>query len=366
MTLEQFRKKPFTDRLKDTAFLLKNSFTVVTRDKDIKKPAIKMVILTTIITLCIYLGALLLFLGSIGLGFLLLMTTFFILIPFRFFFDVRQKADLSWLVYNTICGTNITLAQAHKHTGTFKGRLRLVAFVDLLVSYASSRGQGRGIMAVIMSIFLAFLRAVWNLLKHYLIPAIVIEQKPLKETVPKIKSLKDNVPATLTGVFGIDFVGNIVFSLFYGVFFLMMIFSAFIGWILAQFMEATVLTIAGFSFSWVPVIIMLFIVSVIGGAFKKLVQAIKIIYFSIFYTTIMQPMNIHESLREELTHYLLMRESDFNKKEPEDPHQKLINQLSEYITRYKGQGHSEQQLKEFLISQGYSEKDLNEALNKSK
>ena len=36
--MEGLIKKPFKERLKDTGFLIKNSFTIVGKDEDIKKP----------------------------------------------------------------------------------------------------------------------------------------------------------------------------------------------------------------------------------------------------------------------------------------------------------------------------------------
>jgi len=54
MVFESFTKKPFKDRLKDTGFLIKNSFTIIGKDKDIKTPTIHMIVLSTIITTFIY------------------------------------------------------------------------------------------------------------------------------------------------------------------------------------------------------------------------------------------------------------------------------------------------------------------------
>jgi len=309
MGFREFTKKPFTDRLKDTAFLLKHTFTVVGKDEDIKTPTIRMGILTSIIITLVYSSFLLFFLGSIGYGVLVLLFTLFILIPFRFFFDTIQSASQSWIVYNTICGKDISFQDAHNHTKKQKGRLRLVALVDLLVAYANSqRGDKKGFVGVLVSIFLAALREVWDLLKHYLIPSIVIEQKPLKETIPKIKALRNNVPATLTGVFGIDFVGNVVSSLFGIVFIIMLALSVGLGYLIGLYTQATVVTLGTFSFSWAPILALLFITSLVGGVFKKIVQSIKVIYFTIFYTSIMQPKNITEDMRGELTRYLLMNE----------------------------------------------------------
>jgi len=368
MVLKTFTKKSFKNRLKDTGFLIKNSFTIIGKDKDIKTPTIKMIILSSIITILIYFAILTFLLGklvAVGVGLLLL--AIFILIPFRFFYNVRQKANQSWIVYNTTCGKDISYTDAHNHTKTQKGKLRIIAFVDILIKYANSqKGNKKGTLGFLIDLFLSFLNEVWDLLSHYMLPAIVIEQKPLKEIIPEIKALKNNVPATLVGVFGIDFVGSVISSLLAGVFLIAILISVGIGYLVALFTDVTVFTIGSFSFSWVPVFIILLLISIISTIFTKIVESIKVIYFTIFYTSIMRPMNISESMREELTSYLLMTESDFAPQKKPEPKQEYQNQLSSYVQKYKEKGYTEQQIREFFISKGYPQKEIDSAINNTK
>ncbi len=368
MAFENFTKKPFKDRLKDTGFLIKNSFTIIGKDKDIKTPTIHMIVLSIIMRTLIYLSIFFFIIGKFTLvGILLILFTFFILKPFSYFYYVRQKANQSWIVYNTTCGQDISYADAHSHTKTQKSKLRVIAFVDLVMGYIKSQnGNRKGILGILIGLFLSFLDEVWDLLSHYMIPSVVIEQKSLKEIIPEIKSLKTNVPATLTGVFGIDFVGNVIGSLFAGIFFISLLVSVGIGYLISLFTQSTIITIGSFSFSWVPVFIMLFLVSIVGGIYKKIVESIKVIYFTIFYTSIMRPNNIRNDMKDELTHYLLMKQGDFEKEPQEDPHQKYISQLSEYIKQFEQGGHSEEEVRNFLKSKGYRDSDVNEAINKIK
>ncbi len=64
MTFETFTKKPFKDRLKDTGFLIKNSFTIIGKDKDIKTPTIHMIVLSIIMRTLIYLSILFFIIGN--------------------------------------------------------------------------------------------------------------------------------------------------------------------------------------------------------------------------------------------------------------------------------------------------------------
>ena len=287
--------------------------------------------------------------------------------PFKYFYDIRQKADQSWIVYNTISGKDISLADAHAHTKMFKSQLRFISFVSLLMAFARSSSRNKkGVGAVIAKIFLAFLSEVWDLLGHYMIPSVVIEQKSLKEVIPKIKSLKQNVPATLTGVFGIDFVGNVVGSLFAIFYLIALIISVGVGYLVALAINVTIVTIAGFSFSWVPVVIMLYIIVLIGGIYKRIVESIKVIYFTIFYTAINRPMDIDKSMREELTHYLLMDDSapvnvEIKKTPSQEKREQYLLQLKDYVKNSLTSGRSDKEVKEFLKSKGYPIKDINSA-----
>ncbi len=312
MAFESFIKKSFKDRLKDTVFLIKNSFTIIKKDKDIKVPTIHMIILSLIVLVLFYSAILIFILGKfVTIGILLLALVIVVLIPFSFFYNVRQKANQSWIVYNTVCGKDISYNDAHNHTKTEKGKLRMVALIDILMKYANSKKSNKkGIIGILINLFWGFLDEVWDLLSHYMLPAIVIEQKPLKEIIPKIKLLKTNVPAALVGVFGIDFAGNVVGLLFGATFLLSLLISVWIGYLISIFTEETVITINSFSFSWVPVFIILFLISIIGSAYNKIIESIKVIYFTIFYTSIMRPKNITQEFQAELTNYLLMKKQD--------------------------------------------------------
>src|SRR3989344_8302539 len=160
--LQQFAKKPLTARLKDTGYLLKHSFTVIGKDEDIKKPTIRMAVYSSIVTTLIFLSLFFLFSQTLQfLGVILLIFTILFLIPFGFFYYTRQKANQSWIVYNTITGKDISYADAHLHTKTQKSSLRIVAVLDIVVKFfAGQRNQDQGIVPFLINLFLAALLEV--------------------------------------------------------------------------------------------------------------------------------------------------------------------------------------------------------------
>lgn len=309
---EAFTRQPFKDRLKDTGYLLRHTFTIVGMDQDIKTPTLRMMRFQAIRTTLVFGSILTIILGgAVGVlaGVVVLALTFLVLKPYSIFYNVRQKAAQSWIVYNTLTGEDISYRDALTHVRSQRSQLRSIAFVDLAMKLAGGRRSGGGIRTMVVNLLLGVLREVWDLLSHYLTPAVVIEQRSIREIVPTIKDLRNNVPATLVGVFGLDFVGDVVGSVLWPIYLLLLAGSVGVGYLLALVTDATVVTFQGFSASWVPPFVALYFVFLAGGVVGKLVEGIKTIYFTIFYTAIQRPDSIAPALREDITHYLLKTET---------------------------------------------------------
>lgn len=307
----QFAKKSFTERVRDTGYLLRNSFKIIGKNSDTLKPTVNMIIVAIILN-TIFFGSLLSFLTGryIGWGILALVVLLFLLTPAKIFYNIRQKANLSWLVYNSITGSAISYQDAHKHTKLQKPDLRKIALAEVGLKYlGTQRSKEGGIGSVLMNLFMGALIEIWDLLSHYMLPGVVVEQKPIDKLVDEIKTLRNNVPATLMGVFGIDFVGHLVKLVLLPFYLVIVALSVGVGYLLTSVIPSTVWTVEGFSFSWVPLFVGLFMVSIIASIVSKLVESTKVIYFTIFYSCITRPENIIEEMRMELTQFLRMEEA---------------------------------------------------------
>ena len=138
--VKTFTKKPFKERMKDTMYLIKNSFTIIGKDSDIITATWRMILMSVVMTTMFFFSLFTFFYKwHIGYGVLSLLVLLFILVPYRFFFDVRQKACQSWVVYNTVIGKDISFKDAKKHTKEVKGTLRKIALVAFLMEYVSSQ-----------------------------------------------------------------------------------------------------------------------------------------------------------------------------------------------------------------------------------
>ena len=94
------RKPGFGERLKQLAYLLKHTFTIVGRDPGIVRPWVRMTIYGLVLT-CLFFGAVTAFIvDAFGTGFLLLFASI-LLFVYRYFFDarqeLRQEGQQAWL-----------------------------------------------------------------------------------------------------------------------------------------------------------------------------------------------------------------------------------------------------------------------------
>jgi len=309
---------PFTDRLSRIGYLLKHTLTVVGRDTDIVTPWGWMVAYAAVMVTAFFVGVIGAFLGSFSLwgpGFGLAVLMFL----YKYFFYNYREMGQSWLVYETICGRDRSYADAKAAAKERKSGVRKLAGLDMLMAYLMSQrgsGENQGWGQKIVNLFLSGLQEVWDLVNHYMLPAIAIDQLTLTDGVKKMKDLRDQVPETLVGVFGIDFIGRVVGQVT-GIVYLLIVLVA--GG--ATYLGGEALPEA-FTFTFqenpigsgplvlnvLPLIIGIYLGKIAGVLFERTVTSIKVIYFTIFYTQITHQDRIAEDLKPQLVRYLKMEE----------------------------------------------------------
>jgi hypothetical protein len=306
VTSSPFLKRSMQETLKNTVQLLKSSFTLIGEKSGIKKPMVRLALLSVLMSTLFIVALGCFFSGkAIMLGFICMAILLVVLVPLRFFARTYLKAVMSRITYQSSIGEPVIYGDAARHTRRRTSGLMFLSFVDLFVSYATKQRENQqGITGLITSLLMSALAEVWDLLNNYMIPAVVIEGKPLKECVTDIKALRNNVPATLVGVFGIDLAGNMVKNLLFFPSLILLAIGIGIGYLIGPIFHGLSWHISGHLVSWLPPLIALYLVIVAGGILKVGVESLKSIYFTIFYTTIMHPDRIPEAYRERLTGYL--------------------------------------------------------------
>ncbi|MBI4555975.1 MAG: hypothetical protein HY706_00200 [Candidatus Hydrogenedentes bacterium] len=250
--------------------------------------------------------------GHARLACLVFLFSVFVLLPFGVYLSFDQRACQSRLVYDAARGRSASYWQAWRTVHNARLRLAVLAFVELLLAIVSRKRHPAG-HASQLQMELSPMRALsesWDLYSHYAIPAIVIEQTTLRGCVPILRRLADHVPAVLLGVFGLDYAGNVIRRLLYPVYLIFLGFGALFAYYVTSPLEfgITISWNAGspITFSWVPILVAIYLNTVLAECIKHMVSATKTIYFTLFYTSVMRPDDIAPKLRGELLGYLRM------------------------------------------------------------
>jgi hypothetical protein len=229
--------------------------------------------------------------------------------PIATYLKIRYKAASCWMTYEVLqnIDTNIKSGVA-----SLKGkglRIFLIALFDIIVKNATENNEekegGGFFSSFIMGILLSFLTEVWDLVKNFSLPVIVIQNCSFKELPKKLSSLKENIPATLMGVLGLDIIGSILVSAISTIFLFGCLLGGATGYLLPDlFPHSWVFEFSNISINSLPIFICMIVGSIIVSFLNNLVAIIKSIYFTVFYTALHNPMAIHEGIREDVTNYL--------------------------------------------------------------
>ncbi|MDZ4256646.1 MAG: hypothetical protein U1C71_03495 [archaeon] len=303
----------FFDNFRDTWGLLKHTFLLMGKNKAILAPTLMFSLwaaLINILFIVLLVGwVYLAFFGdpaSVGgewkgtiltffwLGILLIiMLNRFLIVFLRTYYRAAQ----SWIVYKTFAGQKSTF-----HDGINRARQNwsdilsigiLEILADMMAKQLKRGTGGQGIFVILINIVLHLIGRIveegWDLIGHYILPAAIIEDKTLGQVLPDIKHIKENVPGALVGVFGIDFVGDLVRGSFTLVFFLGLFVS---------------IIISIMTWNPLPFLIMLLLMIIVSFILSRLIELVKNVYFTLFYITIMRPMDISNEYRGDVMNYL--------------------------------------------------------------
>ncbi|WP_029056740.1 hypothetical protein [Stappia stellulata] len=328
-----FEKPGVGARLSQLSYLLKNTFTIIGRDKDILSPIIRMCVYAVLVVVLFFAGIAAIVIGLGGAGTLLLLAMVVVFI-YKFFYYNHQELRLSRLVYDTACGRDASVQTAREELADLKGSVRILGLIDMAGAWVALR---RGNGGLVTRLILGALIEIWDLVNHFLLPVFAIDKLSFREGGERLYTLKNHVPETLAGVFGIDIMGGVVRTILGPLYLIAIILGIVLGLAAGSIMPTAFS--AGplgdlFSsipdglpfdeqtlFNWLPLFVLIFFTFVGNAIFGRLVTAIKVIYFTLFYTRIAHADSLAHDIREELDGYLNLSDGGSTSAEvsPSDP-----------------------------------------------
>lgn len=323
--MTRFRKPSLSERFSQMGYLLKHTATIVGRDGDIVTPVIRTIIMSVILVTLFFAAIVLIVAGSGGLGTLLLLA-WAVLGIFHFFYFNRQELALSWLVFQTAAGRDRSFDDAAGRAGELKPQGRWLSLLDMAAAWIAWRRNSSEKDGFLTRVLLGAMTEGWDLVNHFLLPAFAVDKVGFSEGMGKLRATRENVPETLVGVFGIDVMGRVVGTIMAPLHVLLVLIGiaagiyasgamppAFEGGALGELLPPEAFAFLPFSadavFNWLPLLVCIFLGKLVSSVFKRIVTAVKVIYFTLFYARILHPDELAPDIRRELESYLTFDEA---------------------------------------------------------
>lgn len=317
----KFQKPGMAERFQQLGYLLKNTVTVIGRDTDILGPWIRTVIYAVVMVSAFFGCVAAYAIGAGGTGTLLLLTAF-ALFFYKYFYYVRQDMAQAWLVAETLRGRDAVPGEGRERVKGLKSQARGLGWTALVFAWVRSQSddnQKGGITGMLIKLVLTGLNEVWDLARHFLTPAVTVDEYSLSEGLGQLKTLRNSVPEVLVGVFGIDIAGGAAATLMTPVYLVLIAVAIGLGLLIGDSMSAFYVGEIGnlfgdnppawlagqpLPFNGLPLLVALWLGKLMGSIFARAVDSVKIIYFTIFYMRITHADALAPELLTELDAYL--------------------------------------------------------------
>ena len=322
MRTNRLRKPGFGERLSQLGYLFKHTFTLVGRHPGIVRPLVRMTIYGIVSASFLFAGLLAFGYGASGIGAALIALAVLTFI-YKFFFYNRQELRQSWLAAETLQGRNRTSTEAARRVDELSWTARKLALLDMLFARLAQLANNEK-SGFLVRMVAGALVEIWDLANHYLLPAAAVDGYGIRDGVARMKALRDNVPETLAGVFGIDVAARAVGAIVGPVYVVLFLGSGALGlWIgdgLPAFEIGDAQEILGtfgidaeagpLHFAWLPTLVALWLGKLGSVVLERLTTSVKVVYFTVFYMRIAHSDAILDEIRGELDGYLRLERDD--------------------------------------------------------
>lgn len=311
-------------RFAQLGYLFKHTFTIFGRDLSIVRPIVKMIVYACVMLAAFSAGLVLILYQISGGGWLLFAGV--VLFFYKFFYYNRVSLVLSRMVYVSATGGDPKAKKARQHLSGLHLQVFVLGLLDMLIAWIRRSKKKEG--GIVKNLLFGGIAGLGDLVSHFLLPVFAVDKHSLRDSLGTLGTLKDNIPESLGGVFGIAIMGRIVSAVVSPLYAIGIIAGIGVGLLWGGHMPA------GFSageigaaypipddwpligphtvFSWLPLFCVLVLGTVLQAVLARIVDAIKVVYYTLFYTRINHADELAPDLREELEGYLKL-EGDADK-----------------------------------------------------
>lgn len=317
------RQPGMWERIYQLFYLLKNTASIVGRDPGIVKPTMVKVIYGIVEEVIFFAGLVLILFGQFASGIGLVVLSV-LLYTYKYLFHARMEMRQSWLASEIIQGRSGSKADAIAVVKKNKRVYRIIGVLNFFgkrLEKAQRKGKS-GFLGIIVRLFFAAAMGMWDLVSHYLLPAAVVDGYGFSDGIDSMGRLKNHVPESLTGVFGIDVAGHAVGALMSPIYFLLTLGGIALAWFVGDaipiFYVPNIIAGLGLELppdlpyefiSWnvLPLLVLEFIAKFMSIVVDRVTSSFKVLYFTLFYMRITHNERIASDMRESLDSYLTMQ-----------------------------------------------------------
>lgn len=282
--------------------IFKRMFGLLRQQSTLWTPIVRMVFLNIILFGLLIISAFYLTQDKISLGLILFGITIagFLL---RNFYYGYLFGILSAMVLLDLHGNEVSLKNA-RHL--VRSHILSLGFLHILATFITNYVKARNANdqykpnMILRLLFSATSIEALDLFGHFLVPVIVLENVNLTQSFFYLQELRNHLPASLAGLFGVDITKKILAILFLPFFIGLLVLCVLIGkYAVNWFPPMSILSIVNFNFSWLPIVFGILFAIFILSFLRPCMDGLKIIYFTLLYTLIRHPEKVQPAKRAE-------------------------------------------------------------------
>lgn len=299
-------------RLAQLGYLYKHTFTIFGRDRILFQPIIRMCLYALTTLFLFALGLVLILYEKNGGGWLLFIAV--LAYFYKFFYYNRVGLRLSHMTFLTASGQD----PSKSRTSGLRRQVFMLGLVDIARFWIARQNDSE--KGIISRLLLQGLSGLGDLLTHFLLPVYAIDRLSLSNSLAKLRVLSSNVPETLAGVFGINIAGRTISSILAPFHTGLILAGLVTGLLWGAYMPAAFefgdlgsqfqipndwpLIGPDTIFSWFPLCCAIFLGMMVQTILGRVLSAIKVVYYTLFYARVEHADALLPELREELDGYL--------------------------------------------------------------
>lgn len=315
-------------RFAQLGYLFKHTFTIFGRDLSIVRPIIKMIVYACVMLAVFFTGLVFILYQRSGGGWLLFAGV--VLFIYKFFYYNRVSLVLSRMVYVSATGGDPKAKKARQHLSGLRLQVFVLGLLDMVIAWIRrSKNKEDGF---IKNMLLGGVAGLGDLVSHFLLPVFAVDKHSLRDSLGTLGTLKDNIPESLSGVFGIAIMGRVVSAVVSPLYTIGIIGGIVVGLLWGGHMPA------GFAageigkmlpipddwpligphtvFNWLPLFCVLVLGTLLHAVLARIVDAIKVVYYTLFYARVNHAEELAPDIREDLEGYLKLEGDEADGDEP--------------------------------------------------